>query len=296
MPIRNILRSAALSACALLLTSACALSAVVPSAEQFMAGRKTFSAGKPILEYMKANPQSYIGKVVELTGKVTGVMASGETKSFLLDCSGEALVIKAGKDLPDCLTSGNSVRALIRVGRDSVLSLSDLELLLVSYEYDVARLEQKLADEKAAKAAAPSTSPGTSPAASGARVKLSSRAKEVYEPYRKFIARLNPKLSAGELETITSSVLAYSEGYGVDPRLVVALIIAESNFKPGATSRCGAMGLGQLMPGTARGMGVNNAYDPEQNIEASVRLMKGHLSRYGDLALALSAYNAGLGR
>jgi soluble lytic murein transglycosylase-like protein len=49
------------------------------------------------------------------------------------------------------------------------------------------------------------------------------------------------------------------------------------------------------MPGTARGLGVSNAYDPEQNIAASIKLMSGHLSKYGDLALALSAYNAGPG-
>ncbi|HAH88452.1 MAG TPA: lytic transglycosylase domain-containing protein [Armatimonadetes bacterium] len=118
---------------------------------------------------------------------------------------------------------------------------------------------------------------------------------QVYDPYRLAVASFNPNLSSAQVEEITKSILAYSEKYGVDPRLVIALIIAESGFRPNATSRAGAQGLCQLMPGTARGLGVKNAYDPEQNIQGSIKLIKGHLDKYGDLALALSAYNAGAG-
>ncbi|MCL6520457.1 MAG: lytic transglycosylase domain-containing protein, partial [Armatimonadetes bacterium] len=126
-------------------------------------------------------------------------------------------------------------------------------------------------------------------------INLSSRAMEVLDPYRRAIARFNPRLSQSQLDTITTSILAFSEKYGVDPRLVVAIFLVESGFNPAATSRCGAMGIGQLMPGTARGLGVINAYDPVQNIEGSIKLISGHLAKYGDLALALSAYNAGPG-
>ena len=91
--------------------------------------------------------------------------------------------------------------------------------------------------------------------------------------------------------------LAYqtAQKYGIDPDLFVLQIQAESAFRPDAVSSAGAIGLGQLMPATAKELGVDPT-DPVQNLEGAARYMKQQLDRFGDPALALAAYNAGPSR
>ncbi len=83
--------------------------------------------------------------------------------------------------------------------------------------------------------------------------------------------------------------------HGLDPALVDAVVRAESGYDPHATSPAGAAGLMQLMPATARALGVVDPYDPAQNLDAGVRYLRGLLDRFGDVSLALAAYNAGPG-
>jgi soluble lytic murein transglycosylase-like protein len=87
-----------------------------------------------------------------------------------------------------------------------------------------------------------------------------------------------------------------AQKHRVDPRLVRAVISTESNWNAGAVSRTGALGLMQLIPGTAQQMGVTDAFDPAQNVDGGVRYLGMMLARYnGDVHKALAAYNAGPG-
>jgi soluble lytic murein transglycosylase-like protein len=92
-----------------------------------------------------------------------------------------------------------------------------------------------------------------------------------------------------------------SASEGIDGRLMAALIWTESSFRPNAVSRVGAAGLAQLMPGTARSLGlrvdgsVDERFDPEANVRAGARYLRRHIVHYGSVELGLAAYNAGSG-
>lgn len=100
----------------------------------------------------------------------------------------------------------------------------------------------------------------------------------------------------GQDEQITGSIRRAARKYNLSPSLIENVIRAESNFQADAVSPAGAQGLMQLMPATARELGVTDAFDISQNIDGGARYLRQMLDRFdGDVKLALAAYNAGPG-
>ena len=107
-------------------------------------------------------------------------------------------------------------------------------------------------------------------------------------------------LGGAESYRLASRVVGEADVWGIDARLVVALVAVESSWNPRAVSPVGATGLGQLMPGTAAGLGVDPR-DPDANLHGTVRHLRGLLDRYSRFPAqeryvrAIAAYNAGAG-
>lgn len=112
------------------------------------------------------------------------------------------------------------------------------------------------------------------------------------------------RLESGQVSTnvdhiishrIDSAIEKASAKYGVDKALIRAIMKVESNFNPTVTSTAGAQGLMQLMPNTAKYLGVTNPWDIEQNVMGGTEYIRDQLRAFGDMRLALAAYNAGPG-
>jgi len=270
------------------------------------------------------HPGGYAGRTLDVAATVSGLVSAGDDRTALLTVGGDTVVVPVPPALRGAswLDSGARVRVLLRAVPDDGALPQGLRLLAAALEGDVAAQEARLQEARQDAhlrqdaQAARSRSAGRASRLLSARPDvyaghpagaLTARALAVFGPYRALVRRWNRRLSDDEVDRITTSILYFSDQNDLDPRLVVATIIAESDFDVHSTSRAGAMGLAQIMPDEARSLGVTDAYDPVQNIGAAVHLLRRNLDKYGgapagagviplnQIALTMAAYNAGPG-
>ena len=249
---------------------------------------------------------AFVGsRVVEISGTVKGSFSMNGSHILLLERSDGSTDMVRAETLPDWL-AGNEIRArlIVQASRKAPGDDLDATLLGAASDSSVSQTEEEIRQAEAAAAARrPKNVAYVAPTGNRARKLWSLPVSEVTPLYAAYIRKHNPRLSSGEAMHIAQALIGFSIKYGVDARLIISMVVAESDFNPNETSHSGAMGLGQLMPGTARDFGITNAYDTTENLYGTVREITGDLNRYrrktGDefetLRLALAAYNAGIG-
>jgi soluble lytic murein transglycosylase-like protein len=165
----------------------------------------------------------------------------------------------------------------------------------------IGQLQSMMASNTAAPAATPASSTSFSSALASAtgtgtgtsNASFASMASPLGTPATTAVAGAS-NLPAGT--PYAAEITAAAQANGLDPALLAGLIKQESGFNPNAGSGAGARGLTQLMPGTARGLGVTNVLDPTQSINGGAKYLKQQLDAFGgDTVKALAAYNAGPG-
>lgn len=288
--IRSVIRCALLGALAL----ASAIPAFASDAEEFeRLWRHYMPERLDDTDAFVRNRADYLGEAFEFTASILGQMERNGEKVLLVkvgDCSPLQVEVKHFSAM---MSPGRVVRMVVRVPAEQPDQVT-FELLAITSEEIAARITR--VSGRAVVSTTGADRSRSYPSRGGAAAAGQYTEAEILAAYARAVKSFNPRLSDRQASEIAAMIIGYSRQWGVDARLVMAVVAAESSFKPHATSRAGAMGLGQLMPATARSLGVVNAYDPAQNLAGCVRLIRGHLERSdGDLAIALAKYNAGPG-
>lgn len=291
-----------------------------PEAEQYFRRRAESPVVTARPEQLATRPAAFRGRRVEIRGVVTGHARRDGGATFILTCADLTYLVEAAPGQGGEIEVGHTVRVLARVqelstsvtpsddGPSVMTGAGGLSLVAITSEYQAAEYEQAEARRAAtsrSRVTRAAVQRGKLARGRAARRQLASRSYSVLDQYTSAVLYFNRRLSPDQATRIARSIIGYSNAYGMDARLVMAVIATESNFKSDAVSRVGAMGLGQLMPGTARDLGVQNPWSPEENIGGATRLLRGHLERMRrspagqvteeQLHLALACYNAGLG-
>ena len=219
--------------------------------------------------------ENFAGKMFQVKGEIIGTIKEEAKITLILKTDkNENVLIQLDdekfKSLEGILSSGSWVRMVVKILEGGVIQGISAE-----------KIPRIVSSKK------PLTSPALIPDFN------------ILEIYKKTVKYFNPKLTERDAERIASSILVYSKLHNVDPRLIVAVIAIESDFQVDACSVKGALGLGQLMPQTARILKVN-PLNIEENVLGTASYLKFCLEQWKDypylnLPLALASYNAGPG-
>lgn len=280
-------------------------SASAQTLKDYLALRKQYSVSKSSpIEAL----DGFVGeKVLELKCVVKGSLELGDKVSIYVeypDNRGEQVI--DAKEVPDWLKGGSvAARLLVKATRSQDLGVVQVDLIAAASDSDITNYEKANAPkpEPAQTKRTTTTVKRGSTTSRGGTVKRGVKGDpKVIAIYARFIKNHNKRLSDGKAYEIADAVIRWSLTYDVDARLVVAVLITESDFRPGCISSAGAKGLGQLMDENCEEYGITDVFDTNQNLYGTVRQLREHLDRYKGkdndpekLALALAAYNAGPG-
>ncbi|HEY3999534.1 MAG TPA: lytic transglycosylase domain-containing protein [Candidatus Xenobia bacterium] len=235
-----------------------------------------------------------VGKTIQLRGMVDGAMTFGHQRSVFIRVGTHRLQVDMGS-LPFDVAPGTAVYGVATVvdTRQNPPAMR-LEAVVRSEEMAAWRTEQ---DRIAALAR---SQPSVRYAQTvWTRQWASGNPSKQMDVACHWMQSFNPSLADGDARLWASTLMTDAHSNGLDPRLVMSLMAAESAYQADARSSVGAQGLGQLMPETATRLGVDNAYDPVQNIHGSTRYLGRLMSMWGSqkhpLSLVLASYNAGEG-
>jgi soluble lytic murein transglycosylase-like protein len=275
--------------------------------ETYLKARQKYGINEPTTS---AALETLVGKaIIEIRGIVKGTIRTEGSGQLLLEGTGGtwiSVVLPQGETWLDA--PNTRVRLLVEAERQKDTSPLAAKILLAIPDDVIANWERQEQIKKQAAINARANQNNKQPTARGTNTHTANwhlPPHDAVPHYAAFIKSRNPKLTDKQASDIAQGIIGFSVQYGVDARLITAMVLVESGFNPSATSHKGAMGLGQLMPGTAKGLGVRNAYDTHDNLWGTVKLVRSHLEKYstlgqdgqkyGDLVLMLAAYNAGSG-
>lgn len=244
-------------------------------------------------------------RVLEVKATINGIVQVGnDTELIVQDSNGGTLEMKAA-GVPSWVEGSDIVaRLLVRAYRATVQSPLEVRLLGVAPETDIEAVEKQLLAEDELKFdnSEPGKKSNQSRGPHNARQWILPN-NQVAPYYASFIRKDNPRLGYVESMKIANEIIGFGDAYGVDPRLIMAMVMTESDFNPKEHSHAGAMGLGQLMPCNVQDLGLTNPWDTTQNLYGTVKLVRQSLLKYRrqtgqdfqGLVLALASYNAGDG-
>ncbi len=283
-------------------------------AKAFALARKSKGAGE-IFSSHQLN--TFVGtKVVQVRVLISGVCLTDDTSLLMAETEDGFAIEVAAPSFPEWVkTGGAQARMLVKIDRPSEYSALRASYVLAIPEDLITRYDKANAPKSKSSASRPKATNTTSRSISRRPPPMrgsipsqrtgswSLSADQAIPHYAAFAKSKNKRLTDEEAYEIARSVIAFSLEYKVDARLIMSVILVESTFNPRSVSHVGAVGLGQLMPDTARELGVTDRHNMSENVYGMVKLISQHLAKYqsktGDpedaLVLSLAAYNAGAG-